>query len=320
MEPLSRHRVLSTTDLDEGRQFASNIWEQNRATITEGRYGVRWNQVDIDKVSLSYIEHDCAVDLQAQGPLSDHFRLWFHESGSIGHRVHGRSFVSHTGNAVAHSPGMDLRMDVRPLELLLVSLDGDFVRAAMAQRFRKLPPFPGWLGVLPQSANLASLRAMTSWLVAEMERGGSPLSHTGKPRLHAERLLLSLFIECLVEAAPEVSEAVEDVSRAQVRIAQEWIDVNLTETISVEEVAAATGVGIRSLQKSFKRVLGCSPQEFITRRRLESARRMLLTAGGEATVTAIAMTLGFFELGRFSQRYRRHFGETPSMTLARGKI
>jgi len=31
----------------------------------------------------------------------------------------------------------------------------------------------------------------------------------------------------------------------------------------------------------------------------------------------IAMSLGFFELGRFSQRYRHLFGETPSTTLAR---
>lgn len=199
MEPLSRHRVFSTLDLDKGEEFASRIWEKNRSTVTEGRYGFRWNQVDVDKVSLSYIQHDCAVDLRAQGPLSDHFRLFFHESGSIGHEVHGQSFVSHAGNAVAHSPGMDLRMDIKPFELLLVSLDGEFVRRAVAQRFRKLPPFPGWLGVLPQSANLASLRAMTSWLVAELERAGSALSDTGKPRLHAERLLLSLFVECLVE-------------------------------------------------------------------------------------------------------------------------
>jgi AraC-like DNA-binding protein len=212
---------------------------------------------------------------------------------------------------------MDLHLDIRPFELLLVSIDGEFVKQAMAQRFKKLPPFASWLDVLPQSANLQSLRSMISWLVGEMERVDSPLADPGKSRLHAERLLLSLFVECLAEAAPEVSEAVEDISHAQVRMAQEWIDANLTETIGVEQVATATGVGVRSLQKSFKRIRGCTPQEFITRRRLELSRQMLLTAGAEDTVTAVAMALGFFELGRFSQRYRQHFGETPSATLAR---
>ena len=51
MEPLHRHRVFSTSDLDEGEEFASNIWEQNRSTVTEGRYGLRWNQVDVDKAA-----------------------------------------------------------------------------------------------------------------------------------------------------------------------------------------------------------------------------------------------------------------------------
>ena len=65
----------------------------------------------------------------------------------------------------------------------------------------------------PESANLQSLRSMTAWFVTEMDRPGSPLAAAGKPRLHAERLL-SLFVECLAETAPAVSEAVEDLSCA----------------------------------------------------------------------------------------------------------
>lgn len=317
MEPLHRHRIFSTSKLDEGEEFASQIWEQNRSTVTEGRYGLRWNQVDIDKVSLSYIEHDCAVELKAHGPLSDHFRVFFHRDGAIGHSVHGRSFVSDLGSAVAHSPGMDLALDINPFELMLVSLDGEFVRRSMAQRFKKLPPFSNWLGELQQTASLQALRSMSSWLTTEVERAGSPLAEAGKSRMHAERLLLSLFVECLAEAAPDESAPVEDLNLAQVRWAQEWIEANLTETIGVEEVASAAGVGVRSLQKSFKRVHGCSPHEFMTRRRLESARQMLVAATADDTVTAIATRLGFFELGRFSQRYRQHFGEAPSMTLGR---
>ena len=49
-----------------------------------------------------------------------------------------------------------------------------------------------------------------------MERPGSPLASSGKPRLHAERFLLSLFIESLAEAAPAATEPVEDISWTQV--------------------------------------------------------------------------------------------------------
>ena len=53
------------------------------------------------------------------------------------------------------------------------------------------------------------------------------------------------------------------------------------ESIGVDNVATAFGVGVRSLQLSFKRILGCSPHEFIMRRRLESARQMLIGASVE---------------------------------------
>jgi AraC-like DNA-binding protein len=318
MECLSRHRIFSTTDVDEASAFAGRVWERNRTAVIRGRYGLRWNRLEVDKVGFAYVQHDCTVDLRSQGPLSDHFRYFIHDSGTMEHRGARSTHISHPGNVVVHSPGMDLQSILNPARFLLVSLDGSFVRSAMNQRFRRLPSYPDWLDVLPQSANLDSLRSFTSWLVSGFEAPGSPLAHVGKARLHAERLLLSLFVECLAEAAPVASEAVVDAGLAHVRQAEEWIDANLGETIGVEEVAAATGVGVRSLQMSFKRVRGCSPQAFITRRRLEAARQMLLRADQEATVTAIAMTLGFFELGRFSQRYRQHFGEPPSATLARG--
>ncbi|MDW9627173.1 helix-turn-helix domain-containing protein [Sinorhizobium meliloti] len=61
-----------------------------------------------------------------------------------------------------------------------------------------------------------------------------------------------------------------------------------------------------------------SPHEFVASRRLEEARRKPFAAPPGSTVIRIAMDIGFFELGRFAARYREHFGETPSATLARG--
>jgi transcriptional regulator GlxA family with amidase domain len=47
---------------------------------------------------------------------------------------------------------------------------------------------------------------------------------------------------------------------------------------------------------------------------------VLLEQGGfGVNVTAVAMQLGFFNLGRFSARYRQAFGESPSTTLQRSR-
>jgi AraC-like DNA-binding protein len=68
---------------------------------------------------------------------------------------------------------------------------------------------------------------------------------------------------------------------------------------------------------SFKRVVGCSPSEYLMARRLDEAHQRLSNATQGSTVTSVAMELGFFELGRFATRYRQRFAEPPSATLSK---
>ena len=103
----------------------------------------------------------------------------------------------------------------------------------------------------------------------------------------------------------------------QVARAESWIDLHLTEAISVEDVASALGVSARTLRLAFRSVRGCSPLRAIHLRRLDRVRAALAAAKPGATVTDIATRFGFFELGRFSVRYRQRFDEKPSETLAR---
>lgn len=56
------------------------------------------------------------------------------------------------------------------------------------------------------------------------------------------------------------------------------------------------------------------------KRRLERTRQMLLTATADTTVTGVAIAVGFLELGRFAQRYRQRFGESPAGSLLPGSI
>jgi AraC-like DNA-binding protein len=314
---LTSHHAFQTNALERGSQFASQAWERNTCDIVEGRYGLRWNQVELHKSMLSYIEHDCAVQLVAEGPLSDHFRVFFQKQGSIRHTLNGQEFVSNSRRAVAHAPGIDLKLDLQPFELLLVSLRGEFVRDALAHRFGRLPPLGTWVGELPSVPYVDTLRSMATWFCGELDRPGSLLAMPGKPRQHAERMLLATFVECLAEMAPRRDGAVLDIGELQIRQAEEWIDEHLTEAIGVEEIACALGVGVRSLQRTFKRVRNCSPMEAVLQRRLERARQALLAATPEETVTNIATEFAFIELGRFARQYKAHFGENPSETLKR---
>ncbi len=317
MQQLSSFRVFETGDIDEGQEFASQVWEHNRTRVTDGVYGLRWNYLRLDRTDFSYVEQDAPAVLRAEGPLSDNFRLYIHQGGSIGHVINGRAAYSDRTRIVAHAPGVDLQAKLAPFKVLIVGLHGKTVRDGIGQRFRRVPAPQDWVGALPASPCTDALCSMIGWLTNELDRPGSPLATAGRPRRFAERTLLSLFVECLAETAPGEAEPVLDIGETQVRRAEAWIEHHLTEPIGTYEVASAIGIGARSLQMSFRRLRSCSPSEAIARRRLDNAHRVLLHADESATVTRIAAELGFYELGRFAARYRERFGENPSATLAR---
>ena len=95
-----------------------------------------------------------------------------------------------------------------------------------------------------------------------------------------------------------------------------YLRENLGETVTVAELSRIVGVSERTLRAAFHDVVGISPKQHIIRERLRAAREALRAAApGTTTVTDIAMSLGFYELGRFAGRYRHTFGEAPSWTL-----
>jgi transcriptional regulator GlxA family with amidase domain len=96
----------------------------------------------------------------------------------------------------------------------------------------------------------------------------------------------------------------------------EFLRDNLGEPMTVAELSRLAGVSERTLRAAFHDVLGLSPKQYDITERLRAARAALSAADPDTTtVTDVAMTYGFFELGRFAGRYRDVFGEVPSRTL-----
>ena len=76
-------------------------------------------------------------------------------------------------------------------------------------------------------------------------------------------------------------------------------------------------VSERTLQYAFKERYGISPNVFVKRWNLNSARRLLLQADpAETNVNDIAMNLGYFHQSQFAADYRKLFAELPSETLS----
>jgi AraC-like DNA-binding protein len=99
---------------------------------------------------------------------------------------------------------------------------------------------------------------------------------------------------------------------------EELLEANSDRTLYLAELCAATGASDRTLRACCQEHLGMSPMRYLWLRRMHLARRALRAADLAAvTVTEIATSYGFWELGRFSVAYRSLFGESPSAALRR---
>jgi transcriptional regulator GlxA family with amidase domain len=103
-----------------------------------------------------------------------------------------------------------------------------------------------------------------------------------------------------------------------VQRAEMLASANLDQPLHVAALSHTLGVSERTLRKAFNNTYGVSPCRHLRMLRLFQVRRALLSAYEQVvTVTAIATSFGFAELGRFSVEYRKVFGESPSVTLRR---
>src|SRR6266540_3636767 len=78
-----------------------------------------------------------------------------------------------------------------------------------------------------------------------------------------------------------------------------WLRGHLSEPIQLELLAQVSGVRPRTLEMHFKMFLGTTPLGWVRRMRFTRARRELLRAGPQTTVTDVAIAVGFSQLGRF---------------------
>jgi AraC-like DNA-binding protein len=107
---------------------------------------------------------------------------------------------------------------------------------------------------------------------------------------------------------------------ALVRQAERYIVENAEQAMTVSDVAEHLGVSLRSLQQGFRSWRNSTPSLFLRQVRLQRVRDTLLDPDEDTTVTSAALHFGFSHLSRFSAFYHAEFGESPSITLRRGRF
>jgi AraC-like DNA-binding protein len=128
--------------------------------------------------------------------------------------------------------------------------------------------------------------------------------------------LQEMLIDAVLDSWPHTySEALQRPSPSlaprHVKLAIEYIQAHPEALVSGTELAALSNVSVRALQDGFRRFVGSSIVEYQRQVRLEHARQTLLEDGTQS-VTAVALRLGFSNVGRFCQYFQSAYGVSPA--------
>ncbi len=101
----------------------------------------------------------------------------------------------------------------------------------------------------------------------------------------------------------------ESLERAVIRVI-ETMKRNLSEQLTVDDMARAARFSKFHFSRVFQRVTGVSPGRFLSAMRLQEAKRLLLSTS--LSVADITFQVGYNSVGTFSTRFKESVGLSPT--------
>lgn len=94
-----------------------------------------------------------------------------------------------------------------------------------------------------------------------------------------------------------------------IRQAQHFIEENVTEKISVDELASKFAIGRRNFERRFKKATNNTPIEYIQRVKIEAAKKWLET--GRKNVNEVMYDVGYSDVKAFRSVFKKVTGLSP---------
>lgn len=320
-EPLRRYPLVRTASPEEARAAVGRCSEIRTFELPKGREGFfgQVNYCRFKGLDLGFTTHASEVEIRfgARGQVRQQFCL----SGHSWSATRGSEVRIDGNRSCIISPDADVKTWFGPgYRQMLLRLDIDRVvaklEALIGARLR------GRLVFSPEAdagdPHQRRLLRLILFIAEELDAADAKMNDTVLSELEQTAIVFFLLgsrhnYTHLLEGNPAA------LAPWQVRRAEEYIEANWDQPITIEALSAAVNASARNLFRTFRQSRGCSPMVFAKRVRLAHAREMLRSGAANATVTDIAFACGFQNLGHFASDYRQAFGETPSQSLGRAK-
>jgi len=186
-----------------------------------------------------------------------------------------------------------------------------------------LPPShfsPNSLGVDLDKSVIASLRYESGFqdpLLAEIAYAivSELQTQTAAGRLLAETLACSLAARLVqnhvssspAQASPRITK--EGLDRRRLSRVLDYLEANLEGDLTLDHLASIACLSRFHFARAFKVAIGQSPHQYVSAKRLERAKALLIR--GDESLADIALALNFSCQANFTRAFRHVTGQTP---------
>lgn len=313
--PLASSRILRTTDRDS---LAESLRDKYGATLVSAEPGALpffalANRVQVGSVNLHYCRYDTAVEIQFSDMLGVRQILCLSSGGRVS-SANRQIEINADATMILPSGSSFLASYGAGYHHLVTQFDED----ALRQKAEAIVGYslPGLLIMPTLEALPTAPRVRSQQITLALAQILATESHISMPLVEMGQALSSAFLfENLAGFADHLAEEPKSAPMAAAKVLEDYIRANWNRPLTVEEIAGACGISVRSVFARFKQHRGMAPLTYLRNLRLDHAHQKLLV-DPEASVISIAMACGFSSFGHFARRYRERFGELPSTTRA----
>jgi AraC-like DNA-binding protein len=254
-------------------------------------------RVLLSRPGLTVVDYRCEAGIGDEPfpEVHDRFSVAYVRKGSFGYRARGEAYELVAGGLLVGYPGDEYvctHEHAEADECLSFHMDDE-----LAEQIG--PPRAWKVGGVPPLAETMVLGELA-------QSAASGASDVGLDEVGF--LLVSRFVEAATGLKRETASVATQDRRRAVDAAL-FLEANADSEVGLEDAARETGLSPFHFLRTFSKVLGVTPHQYLVRTRLRRAARLL--ADGALPITDVALEAGFHDLSNFIRTFRRAAGVSP---------
>lgn len=240
------------------------------------------------------------------------YEIFFFLSGNVNYIIEGKNYKLRPGDILLTSSTDIHRPDIlpgKPYERIVIWLADDFFEALkdfFDEDFTACftdAALRDYRLIRPDSGNIAHLMQLCSQMTDARHS-----NEMGSKALVSA--YLTEFLVCVSRAYYDAPASMKNDITENEKVNQliSYINENLSEELSLDQLACKFYISKYYLSRQFKQFTGLSLYQYIMKKRLILARNMLRTG---SSVMDACLYCGFNDYSNFLKAFKREFGQNP---------